>query len=90
MTISPVFRPMPTWMAPFSGTETFAKRRDDAFLDGDIANRCIGGGDHRAVADHQVKVAHALSFHIVLQRLFYQRLVKRYCGALKHRAKGWL
>ncbi len=34
---------------PRTGTETFAKRRDDAFLDGDIANRCIGGGGHRAV-----------------------------------------
>ena len=40
--------------------EAAAERRDDAVLDPDIALRRIGGGRHRAVADHQIEFGHVV------------------------------
>ena len=39
--------------------KVLAERRDDPILDADIAGSGVGRGRHRAVADHQIEVAHA-------------------------------
>ena len=43
---------------PCPRTQPFAERRDDAVLYPDVADRRIGRRRHRAVADHQIVLAH--------------------------------
>src|SRR6266446_1487932 len=70
------------------GGEVLAEGRDDPVLDADVAIGDIGSSRHRAVADHQIEVAHATYLHSAPQRPFYPRPVKRYCGVRRTSGRG--